>query len=508
MTSTLPDHHIKDIIIVGGGTAGWMTAAALSRLLDTKKVNITLIESEQIGTVGVGEATIPHIQYFNKLLGLHEDDFVRQTNATFKLGIEFNDWGHIGESYFHSFGSYGLPMNGVRFHHYWMRHLRERQGQSAPIEAYNLQCLAASAKKFQRPVNLRKSPLSTITYAFQFDASLYANFMRQFAESRGVKRVEGRIIDVKKNAETGHVRSVGLDNSTEYAADFFIDCSGFRGLLIEQTLKTGYHDWSDSLPCNRAVAQACERIDDPLPFTRATAKQAGWQWRIPLQSRTGNGHVYAGEFIDDDAALKVLQDGMDGPLIGTPNFLRFTTGIRRKVWNGNVLAMGLAAGFLEPLESTSIHLIQTAIARLMTLFPDRRFDASTQDRFNRLTRLEYEQVRDFLVLHYKVTRRDDSEFWRYCRDMAIPDTLQARLDCYNESARIYREGAEIFGEDSWFAVMHGQGLVPERYHPMADVMPADELDKRLSDMRTTWAACLDSMPSHQDFIDDHCRAAA
>lgn len=502
--NSLPDTNIRKILIIGGGTAGWMTAAALSRLLNHRDVEFKLIESETIGTVGVGEATIPHILYFNQLLGLKEDDFVRKTNATFKLGIEFNNWGHIGERYFHSFGRYGVNMDGLRFHHFWMRHARS--GHGASIDEYNLQVKAAYESRFQRPIKLRNSPLSSISYAFQFDATLYAKFMREFAEQRGVKRIEGKVIDVELNAETGHVSSVQLESGAKHEAELFIDCSGFRGLLIEQALKTGYNDWSDVLPCNRAVAQASERVSDPHPFTQATAQKAGWQWRIPLQSRTGNGHVYSAEHMSDDEALSILHDGMDAPPIGEPKFLRFKTGIRRKTWNKNVVAIGLSAGFMEPLESTSIHLIQTAIARLMTNFPDGGFSQANIDYFNERTRLEYEQVRDFLVLHYCVTRRDDTPFWDYCRTMKIPDTLQQRIDLYNETARVYRHDNEIFGELSWFAVMHGQGLTPKSYHPLADVMSDEELDRRMGEIRHTWQKCLESMPNHQAFIDANCRA--
>lgn len=501
----MTDNLIKDIIIVGGGTAGWMTAAALSKLTQNTGMNIRLIESEAIGTVGVGEATIPHITYFNRLLGLDENEFVKQTNATFKLGIEFVNWGHKGERYIHPFGAYGVDMEGMRFHHFWQRY--QKMGKAASLDDYCLQIMAAQQGKFQRPdTQLRNSPLNGIVYAFQFDASLYAKFMRCFAEERGVERIEGRINDVNLDAETGFVESVSLENGQNYKADFFIDCSGFRGLLIEQALKTGYEDWSALLPCNRAVARACESIGEPLPYTRATAKDAGWQWRIPLQSRLGNGHVYCSNYISDEEALDTLNTGLDGKPISDPNFLRFTTGIRKKVWNKNVLSMGLAAGFLEPLESTSIHLIQTAVARLMAQFPDKSFAKSTIDYFNERTRLEYEQVRDFLVLHYKVTDREDTPFWKYCKHMEIPESLQQRIDVYTDSARIYRHDNEIFGEISWLAVMHGQGLKPNSYHPLANTISDDELSSRMSQIENVVQACLKQMPTHQDFIDQNCKS--
>lgn len=499
----LSDTNIKDIIIVGGGTAGWMAAAAFARLLNHPEINIRLIESEAIGTVGVGEATIPHIRYFNRLLGLKEDDFVRKTNATFKLGIEFVDWDRLGKSYLHPFGAYGVNMNGLHFHHYWLRYLK--LGNPTSIDDYNLQIMAAKAGKFQRPENLKNSPLSTIEYAFQFDARLYAKFMREFAEELGVVRTEGKVVHVDQNSETGFVENVVLDGGEKISGELFIDCSGFRGLLIEQTLKTGYHDWSSVLPCNRAIAQASERIEDPLPYTRATAKKAGWQWRIPLQSRTGNGHVYCSEFMNDEDALDTLHAGLDSGPIGEPNFLRFTTGVRKKAWNKNVVALGLSAGFLEPLESTSIHLIQTAIARLMTHFPDKNFNERDIDFFNQRTQLEYEQVRDFLILHYFATERNDSPFWNYCRTMDIPETLRTRIEIYKENARLYRHDNEIFGETSWFAVMHGQNILPKRYHPVAGLMSEQELIHRMSEIKNTWVKCFEAMPTHQGFIEQHCK---
>ncbi len=498
------DTQIRKIVILGGGTAGWMVASGLSRLIRDKSVKIELVESETIGTVGVGEATIPHIVYYNRLLGLQEDDFVRKTNATFKLGIEFVNWGRIGESYIHSFGPYGVPMEGIHFHHFWLRH---RQGNNAPhIDDYNLQILAAREGKFQRPDKSKPgSPLSTIEYAFQFDASLYAKFMRDFAERNGVKRTEGKVVEVSQRAEDGFIESLKLDNGKVVEGELFIDCSGFKGLLIEETLRTGYDDWSAYLPCNRAVARACEKVGPATPYTRATAKEAGWQWRIPLQSRTGNGHVYCSEFISDEQAVESLNSDLDGKPISDPNFLRFTTGIRKKTWNKNVVSLGLAAGFLEPLESTSIHLIQTAVARLMTNFPDKSFNQPDIDYFNRRTLLEYEQVRDFLILHYYATQRDDSAFWNYCRNMEIPETLKDRIAVYLENGRLYRHDNELFAETSWFAVMEGQNFRPKRYHPVAEYLPQNELDSRMAEIRRATLRCAEVMPTHERFIEMNCK---
>ncbi len=495
---------IRKITILGGGTAGWMVAAALSRLIPQGSMEIELVESESIGTVGVGEATIPHITYFNRLLGLDEDEFVRKTNATFKLGIEFVNWGRLGERYIHPFGDYGVSMEGLRFHHFYHRYASAKN--DADVDDYCLPILAARAGKFQRPTNTPNSPLSSITYAFQFDASLYARFMREFAEARGVVRTEGRVTDVTLDAESGHVRTLTLESGQTIDGDLFIDCSGFRGLLIEQNLEAGYQDWSHWLPVNRAVARASKSTGEPLPYTRATAKSAGWQWRIPLQSRVGNGHVYCSDFISDDDALASLNADLDADPISEPNFLRFKTGVRREPWKKNVVSLGLAAGFLEPLESTSIHLIQTAVARLMAHFPNRDFIPSNTDFYNRKTLEEYEQVRDFLILHYKATTRDDTPFWRYVRDMAVPDTLTERMRQYSETAHLYREDNEVFGETSWFAVMHGQGMRPKTYHPIADTLPGEVLSQRMEQIGAVNRRCLDAMPTHQGFIDRFCKA--
>ncbi|GEA09890.1 tryptophan halogenase family protein [Alteromonas sp. KUL49] len=495
----MQSNDIKNIVIVGGGTAGWMAAAALSKLLYADDINIRLIESEAIGTVGVGEATIPHILYFNRLLGLDENDFIRQTNATFKLGIEFVDWGKLGDSYIHPFGPYGFDMEGMHFHHLWLR--QHKQGKAKPIDEFNLQILAAKAGKFMRDKpDMKGSPLSTIAYAFQFDAALYVKFLRNVAEKRGVIRKEGKITHASVNSDNGHVSSVHLENGEVISGDLFIDCSGFDGLLIEKTLKTGYDDWSHYLPCNSAVTRLSERLDDLPPYTRATAKTAGWQWRIPLQSRTGNGYVFSNQFISDEEALTTLNAGLDKAPTSDPRYLRFTTGIRKQVWNKNVVSLGLSAGFLEPLESTSIHLIQTAIARLMTNFPDKSFNQPDIDYYNARTRLEYEQIRDFLILHYKATTRDDSEFWRYCKDMAIPASLEQRIAIYKENARLYRHDNELFNHVSWFAVFHGQGIIPKAYNPIANQLPVYELDKRLEEIHKVTSKCLDHMPDHQSYL--------
>jgi len=501
----MSEHQIKKVVIVGGGTAGWMTASAMSKVLNNGKVEIELVESEEIGIVGVGEATIPHILYFNRLLGIPEDDFVKSTNGTFKLGIEFADWKSKGESYIHPFGPYGMDMEGIHFHHMWLR--QQHAGTAKPIDEFNLQILAANAGKFQRSEpKLQGSPLSTIAYAFHFDAALYAKRLRKYAEENGVKRTEGKIVNVNQHAHNGHISSVELDNGKVIDGELFVDCSGFKGLLIEQTLNSGYDDWSHFLPCDRAIAVASEKLAELPPYTRATAKEAGWQWRIPLQSRTGNGLVYCSKFMSDEEALDSLFVDLNSEPISEPNFLRFKAGIRKKPWNKNVVSIGLASGFLEPLESTSIHLIQTAIARLMTNFPDKHFNQHDIDYYNARTLAEYEQVRDFLILHYRATARNDSPFWHYCRTMDIPESLQKRIDIYKENGRLYRHDNELFNEVSWFAVFNGQGISPERYHPVADMLSDKALNERMNDIHRVTQKCLDVMPTHAEFIDRHCKA--
>ena len=503
---TAADLKIRNIVIVGGGTAGWMAAAGMAKLVvRDPDIKIRLIESEAIGTVGVGEATIPHILYFNRLLGLDEDDFVRRTNATFKLGIEFVNWGQRGDRYFHPFGTYGQDMEGLHFHHFWLRYART--GKAPALEDYSLAAMAAREGRFQRPDGAKpNTPLSAIVYAFQYDASLYARYLREIAEAGGVNRIEGKIVSVQQHGQTGHVESVTLENGEGVSGDLFIDCSGFRGLLIEQTMQSGFEDWSAWLPCDRAVARGCEKVEEPVPYTRSTAKSAGWQWRIPLQSRTGNGHVYCSEYIRDEESLESLNADLDGLPINEPNFLRFKAGVRRSPWIKNVVSMGLASGFLEPLESTSIHLVQSAIARLMTNFPDKAFNQHDIDYYNRRTILEYEQVRDFIILHYKATQRDDSPFWDYCRNMSIPASLEERIAIFKENARLYRHDNELFSETSWLAVMHGQKIVPQRYHPIANTISDDDLDSRMTRIAGAMKNNLGHMPKHQQFIDRFCKS--
>ncbi len=499
-----PD-SVRNIVIVGGGTAGWMTAAALSKLLPPWR-KVRLIESDDIGTVGVGEATIPMIRFFNSSLGIDEDEFIRQTRGTFKLGIEFVNWGQVGERYIHGFGKIGQDEGMVSFYHYWLK--QHQRGLARPLEDYSINTAACHDNKFMRARHdLANSPLADIAYAFHFDAALYARFLRDFAVARGVHRTEGIVAQTIQRSADGFIEALVLDSGERVEGDLFIDCSGFRGLLIEQALQTGYDDWSHWLPCDRAVAVPCEHGSTPLlPYTRSTAHAAGWQWRIPLQHRIGNGHVFSSKFMSEDEATSILLANLDGPKLAEPRTLKFLTGKRKKFWNKNVIAVGLASGFMEPLESTSIHLIQTMVARIVSFFPDRDYAQADVDEFNDQVRFEYERIRDFLILHYKQTLRDDTPFWRHCRDMEIPEGLQRRMNLYRSHGRITRENNELFSEVSWLQVMDGQGLKATRYHPLVDVVPQAEITDFLGNIRDVVGKCLDVMPSHAAFIAEHCRA--
>ncbi len=501
----MSDNRIRRIAIIGGGTAGWMVAAALSRVLGRDYATITLVESDAIGTVGVGEATIPQINIFNRLLGIDENEFVRRTKGSFKLGIEFIDWTRLGHRYFHPFGNFGIDMEGVSFHAYWLR--LQQAGLSPDIGDYSLMATASAKGKFSRPVpTAGNSPLKTIAYAFHFDAGLYALFLRERAEASGVVRTEGKVVDVAQRGSDGHVESVQLEDGTLVAADLFIDCSGFQGLLIERTLAAGYVDWSHWLPCNRAVAVPCTRGNSTPPFTRSTAREAGWQWRIPLQHRVGNGYVYCSDYISDDEATAKLLANLGGKALAEPRLLRFTTGHRRRHWVKNVVAIGLSSGFMEPLESTSIHLIQSGIANLLANFPDLRFADAERDRYNRIILSETEEIRDFLVLHYKATERSDTPFWDYCRTMTIPERLAEKIAVFESTGRTFRENGELFNDTSWFAVMAGQGLKPASYDPVANVLTMAETEARLAQIRSAVAVSADLMPDHDEFIRQNCAA--
>jgi tryptophan 7-halogenase len=499
------DDRIKSVVIVGGGTAGWMAASALAKSF-AGALGVRLIESEEIGIIGVGESTVPHLTAFNKLLEIDEAEFVRQTQGTFKLGIQFVDWARIGDSYFHSFGTLGRDLGLLPFHQYWIK--ASRAGKARDVGAYSLNALAAGAGKFMvSPTDApRDTPLAEIAYAYQFDAVLYARYLRLYAESRGVKRIEGKVVDVRLRGGDGFVEALMLESGMRIEADLFIDCSGFRGVLIEQALHTGYEDWSQWLPCDRALAVPCANSGPLTPFTRATARAAGWQWRIPLQHRMGNGYVYSSRYISDDEAAATLLGHLEGPPLAEPRQLRFTGGKRRKLWNKNVVALGLAGGFLEPLEATAIYMIQAGINRLMQLFPRKDFRQVLIDQYNAQETFEFERIRDFLILHYHATERDDSPFWNYCRNMAIPASVREYTELFRNSGHFFRNGTEMFALTSWVQVMLGQRITPRTYHPAVDWVRDEDLYQYVDHVERVVASCVAAMPTHQAFIDRHCKA--
>lgn len=500
----MSDDAIRKIVIVGGGTAGWMAAAAFSALLEKGAVEITLVESDEIGTVGVGEATIPPLAAFNYMIGIGEDEFLAACQGTFKLGIEFVDWGAPGERYFHPFGPHGQDYRTVPFHQFY---LRERKQRPLPdIREWSMSGVAAELGRFARPSPETPMPLAQLNYAYQFDAGLYAQFLRRRAERNGVQRVEGKIVDVTLEGTTGHVSSVQLADEQSVEGDLFIDCSGFRGLLIEEKLGTGYEDWSKWLPCDRAVVVQSELTSPPEPFTRSTAREAGWQWRIPLQHRMGNGLVYANAHMSREEAEQVLLANIEAAPLAAPRHLSFSAGRRRLAWNANVVSLGLSSGFIEPLESTSIHLVQSGIAKLLALFPDRRFNPVERDEYNRQMQDVFEDIRDFIIMHYKVTRRGDSEFWNYCRTMDVPDSLATKLDLWRAKGRVFRRGCELFDTPSWVAVLLGQGLVPEDQEPAANAMDRAYMTDAIDRMRLSYRRTAEQMPSHADYIAGHCAA--
>jgi len=486
---------VNRVVIVGGGTAGWMAAAALSKTFG-ENLQVVLIESDEIPTVGVGEATIPPIQNFHVLLELSEADFLRAVNGTFKLGIEFENWGSLGERYFHPFSHHGIDSWAAQFHHYWLK--ARQQGAAVALDEFSLEAIMARANRFGREGERKAN------YAYHFDAGLYAKLLRQLGEAQGVDRTEGKVVDVKLDGESGFIESVQLESGQVIDGDLFIDCSGFRGLLIEQALQTGWEDWSHWLRSDRAAAVQTESVAPPSPYTRSTARSCGWQWKIPLQNRVGNGLVYCSHFMSDDDAQKSLRDNLEGKPITDIRTIRFATGRRLKQWNKNCVALGLASGFLEPLESTSIHLIQNSIIRLVKLFPASGIEQSEVDQFNREVKTEIEQIRDFIILHYHVTKRADTEYWNECREMEVPDTLAHKLRLARSNGRIFRDNNELFSEPSWAAVMFGQGIEPKGYHPFVDNLGAKELQDLLMGVKKSIAKLVSMQPLHHEYIDRLC----
>ncbi|MBA4763744.1 tryptophan halogenase family protein [Sphingomonas sp.] len=489
---------IKRIVVAGGGTAGWMAAAALARTMG-HTVAVTLVESEAIGTVGVGESTIPPLVVYNRLLGINEAEFMRATQATFKLGILFDNWKQPGDRYFHSFGYTGKDHWAAGFQHYWLE--GRARGHTQPYDGYCLELVAALQSKFAQ------LPDNKVNYAYQLDSGLYARFLRQVAEADGVARIEGKIARVELDGESGDIAALELDGGRRVEGDLFLDCTGFRALLIEGALHAGYDDWTHWLPCDSAIALQTPNVRPPVPYTRAMAHDAGWQWRIPLQHRTGNGIVYCSRYLDHDAALERLLGNIEGEPLTPPNKIRFQTGARRKQWHRNCIAIGLSGGFMEPLESTSIHLIQRAILRLIRMMPQGAISPRDVAEFNDQQFQDMEQIRDFLILHYKATDRRDSPFWRQCAAMDVPDSLAQKIELFRETARVFRRNEELFAENSWVQVMLGQGIEPKAWHPIAGKLNDDELDRLLGMIRQDVTRTVAGLPAHADYVARYCGAA-
>lgn len=495
---------INRVVIVGGGTAGWMAAASLSHFLANKPINITLIESTTIGTVGVGEATIPSIVQFNHSIGLDELDFIRATRASFKLGIQFENWRNIGEQFFHPFSDYGIDFNGVEFQHYFYRLKKNNAMQN--LHDYSISCQLAKHNNFAQPLESPQNPLADYSYAYHFDATLYAKVLRELSLSRGVIHLDQKVERVNLRTDEGFIESLLLDNGQLIAGDLFIDCTGFKGLLIEECLNTGYEDWQDWLLCDSAVAVQCENSGEPSPYTRTTALDAGWMWRIPLQHRMGNGYVFSSRFLDKEKATETLLEKITGKPINHPKPFTFKAGRRKKVWNKNCYALGLASGFLEPLESTSISLIQTGITHLLTFFPDMSFDQAMINEVNRRHQLEMERIRDFIILHYKLTQRSDTEFWRYCQAMKIPSSLQHKIDLFKSCGYLLQHEPEAFEKSSWLSIYHGFGVEPERTDNRIDHVSENDIADQLAKIKNALEQAGKNAISHSEFIRKHCIA--
>ncbi|WP_111978890.1 tryptophan halogenase family protein [Algibacillus agarilyticus] len=490
-----PQQKIKKVVIAGGGTAGWMAAAAISKLIG-KNLDITLIESDEIATVGVGEATIPTLVYYHQLLKINEAEFLREVQGTFKLGINFENWRDINKDYIHAFGVTGKDCWAAGFQHFWQK--GREQGIAGEFGEYCLEQVAAKQNKFAQ------LPNNGLNYAYHIDASLYAKFLRKLSEKHGVKRVEGKIQKVNLAPESGDIKSLTLASGNVIEGDLFLDCTGQRAVLMGGALHCGFEDWSHWLPCDSAIAVQTKAVEKPIPYTRSIAHQFGWQWRIPLQHRVGNGIVYSSQYASDDQARQTLLNNLQGEPLTDPRVIKFRTGTRREHWKKNCIAIGLSSGFLEPLESTSIHLIQQAIIRLIRLFPQKGVQQADVDEFNRQTKFDTARIRDFIILHYCVTERKDSDFWQHCRSMDIPDTLKHKIELFKQTGRVFRENNELF-EDSWMQVMIGQGLTPQSYHPIVDNMSQEELTNFLQHIKHNIDSTVESLPSHAEFIQHFCR---
>jgi tryptophan 7-halogenase len=499
----MPGTALDRIVIVGGGSAGWMAAAALSVLLGRRVREILLIESSEIGTIGVGEATLPTLRAFNATLGIDEIDFIRRTGATFKLGIEFQDWSVPGQAFFHGFSGFGPAMRGVSPHQLWLK--MRTSGDDRSYAQHSITTAAAGLGRFAPPVPDPDSVLGSYSYAFQFDAASYAAYLRTFAERRGVRRIDGRIVDVRLRQDDGFIEAVLLQGEHLVSGDLFVDCTGFAALLIGRTLGAAFEDWSRWLPCDRAFAVPCASAADLSPFTRSTARQAGWQWRIPLQHRIGNGYVFCSSHVAEDEARNALLANLDGVALSDPRLIKFTAGRRRETWKRNCVALGLSSGFLEPLESTSIHLVESGIGRLIELFPDRSFEPKLAAEYNRLMARSYESIRDFIILHYHASRRE-GELWRYCRNMPIPEGLRHQIELFKASGVVALTDSGSFAEPSWLSIYFGLGMFPRRHDPMADLIDEAALSRELARRARIVEGAAQSLPMHRAFIDRYCRA--
>ena len=491
------EKHVRRVVIAGGGTAGWMAAAAIARTLGSA-VDLTLVESEAIGTIGVGESTIPPIVAYNRLLGINEADFMAATQATFKLGILFDNWKEPGHRYFHSFGLTGKDHWSAGFQHFWL-YARAR-GLAGSYDDYCLELIAALQSRFAH------LPDDSLNYAYQLDSGLYAKFLRKMAEGDGTKRVEGKIAQVELDGESGDIAALKLESGERIEGDLFLDCTGFRAVLIEQALHAGFDDWTHWLPCDSAIAIQTASVGPAVPYTRAMAHDSGWQWRIPLQHRVGNGIVYCSRYLDHDTALERLLGNIEGETLVQPNKLRFTSGVRRKQWHRNCVAVGLSGGFMEPLESTSIHLIQRAILRLIRMMPQGAISPRDVAEFNAQQQQDMEQIRDFLILHYKATDRRDSAFWRQCASMAVPESLTQKIELFRETGRVFRRNDELFAENSWVQVMMGQGIMPRAWHPIAEKLRDDELSRLLTTLKDNVTRTVAALPQHDAYVAQYCGA--
>lgn len=494
---------IRKVVIVGGGTAGWVSAAVLSRTMG-HALAIELVESDDIGTVGVGEATIPQIRLLLRVLGLDENDFLRHTNGTIKLGIQFNNWGRVGDSYMHAFGEVGRSLGMLPFYPYWLKH--RQAGGKTGLWDYSLNYQAAIANRYAHLQQVGDTGMAGLVHAYHFDATLVAAYLRKYAEKLNVKRTEGKIVDTTLRGSDGFIESLTLANGEQIQGDLFIDCSGFNGLLIEGALQTGYEDWTHWLPCDRAIAVPCEPVEPLQPYTQSSAHTAGWQWRIPLQNRIGNGHVYCSQYISDDEAQSVLMNNLDGAPLAEPRLLKFTPGRRKKFWNKNCVALGLASGFMEPLESTSIHMVQSGVDRMIKMFPDKGFSRVVTDEYNRQSTFEFERIRDFIILHYHANQRTDSQFWIDRRKMSVPAELTRKMDLFRDSGQIHRDAEELFTEVAWLQLMTGQHIIPNRYHPMADQITEQQLDQFLGTFRQVTGKAVNDLSTHREFINRNCAA--